>query len=95
MVSWWNRKVLHCRLFGSWAHLQIAHVEDLLEDAGTPAERRSAVERLADPRAGWSPPTAEALMADLALACLKKRPKQRPSAAAVIAKLRDISGASR
>ena len=78
-----------------FAHLQIAHVEDLLEEAGTPAERRSAVERLADPRAGWSTPMAEALMADLALACLKKRPKQRPNAAAVIARLREISGAAR
>ena len=68
-------------------------MEDLLEDAKTPADRRSAVAQLTDPRAEWPLETAEALMADLALGCLKKRPKGRPSAAAVIAKLREISGA--
>ena len=70
-------------------------MEELLEDAKTAAERRSAVEQLTDPKAEWPIAMAEGLMADLALGCLKKRPKQRPSAAAVIAKLRDISGTAR
>ena len=68
-------------------------MEELLEDAKTPGDRSSAVEQLTDPRAEWPLAMAEALLADLALGCLKKRPKGRPSAAAVIAKLKEISGA--
>ena len=49
------------------AHLQIAHVEDLLEDAKSPAEKRSAVDQLTDPNAEWPFAMAERLMADLAL----------------------------
>ena len=69
-------------------------MEDILEDAKTPAEKRARVEQLTDPKAEWPLAVAEALMADLALSCLKKA-KQRPTAAAVIAKLKDISGALR
>ena len=53
----------------------------------------AAVTTLTDPKAEWPYSTAERLVADLALGCLRERPRQRPSAAEVVATLREISGA--